>query len=234
MRTLSLVAVTVLASALLVAVPAKADDIPTSDGNTASGFTEGQSVSSALFAATNGTQAAPFSAACGSDSGAAGSTNCSATWIFNYTVPTGDTITGATLTIGIVDIDSKAAGDQVASFILDGADDLTGLLNTVANGLNGGVGSPNNQYNTLTISIPGTDLADLSGTSATFALTLASPGLGALGNSPSNGAGLVFSTLDITATPGSMPPPPPVPEPATWVFLLTGIAAIGAKALVSR
>lgn len=227
MRNLCVALAVILACALCVAAPAKADDISTSVGNTSSGFTVGQSVSSGLFTTTNGTQAAPFNALCGSDAPSMG-TSCSTSWTFDYTVPAGDTITGAIFTLGIEDIDSAASGNQVASFTLDGTDDLTGLLNTASEGLNGGAGAPNNQYDILTVIIPGSDLTALSDGSAVFALALAAPGLGVIGNSPSNGAGLVFSTLDITATPGSTPPPP-APEPATSALLLIGMAALAAK-----
>lgn len=223
MRTLSLAAVAVLAGALFVAVPARADDISTSIGT--QHFTDNTKVTSAAYLAADAGQTAPFNAFCGSDT----ASNCATSWNFTYTIPAGDTITGATLTLGILDIDSKATGNQVATFTLNGTDDLTGLLDTVSEAAS----SPNSFYNVLSITIPGLDLTDLSGGSATFALTLTGPGLGVLGTTPFNGAGLDFSTLDITATPGSTTPPP-VPEPATWVFLLTGIAAIGAKALVSR
>lgn len=233
MRFLSLAAALFLAYTLWVAAPALADDISTSLGNTASGFTEGQAVSSSLFTTTNGTQLAPFNAFCGSDSGNGGINNCSANWTFTYTVPAGDGITGATLSLGIVDIDSAASGDQVGSFALNGTDDLTSLLNAASEGLNGGTGSPNSKFNVLTITIPGADFADLSGGSATFSLTLAAPGLGALGNSPSNGAGLVFSSLDITATSGSTPPPP-APEPSILALLGFGLVALGAITKLSK
>jgi hypothetical protein len=216
-----------LACVLCFAGPAMADDVPTTLGQTT--LTPGTTVTSAAFATAAAGQPVPFNAACGSD----GLGNCSATWTFLYTLPAGDTITGATLTLGIVDIDSSAAGSQVGAFTLDGSDDLTALLNASSEGLNGGAGAPNNQYDILMITLPGTDLAGLSSGAATFALTLSGPGLGALGSSPFNGADLAFSTLDITATPGSTTPPP-TPEPATWALLLTGIAALATKALLSR
>ena len=216
-----------LACVLCFAGPAMADHVPTTLGQTT--LTPGTTVNSATFAAAAAGQPAPFNAACGSDP----FSNCSASWTFLYTLPAGDTITNATLSLGIVDIDSAAPGNQVGSFTLDGTDDLTVLLNAASNGLNGGAGAPNSQYDILMITLPSADLAGLSSGSATFALTLSGPGLGVLGTTPFNGADLAFSTLDITATEGSTPPPP-TPEPATWALLLTGIAALATKALLSR
>jgi hypothetical protein len=170
-------------------------------------------------------QPAPFNAFCGSDTVA--NDSCSASWTFTYMVPAGDDITSATLSLGIYDIDSAATGNQIASFTLDGTDDLTSLLNASSEGLNSGAGAPNNQYNILMITIPTADLAALDGGSATFALALQGPGLGTLGNTPSNGAGLDFSTLDMEAESGETPPP--VPEPPSWMLGLTGLLAIGVK-----
>jgi hypothetical protein len=134
------------------------------------------------------------------------------------------------LTLGIYDIDSAASGNQVASFFLDGTDDLTSLLNVQSEALNSNTGSANSFYNVLTITIPGADFADLTGGSATFALTLQGPGLGTLGSTTSNGAGLEFSTLNMEA----MGPMSPTPEPTTWVLFLGGIACFGIKLLLRK
>ncbi len=111
------------------------------------------------------------------------------------------------MTLGIWDIDSAAPGDQVASYTLTGGDDLTSLLNAVSEGLNSGAGSANNEYDVLTVNIPKHVLRAIGrGRHVPVTLMLAAPGLGALGNSPSNGAGLLFSTLDIqTAATSSVP-----------------------------
>ena len=228
MRTHHSAAAAALACALCFATAAKADTIDTSIGS--QHFTAGTKVTSAAYAAAVSGQPAPFNAFCGSDT----SSNCSTSWIFNYAIPSGDTITGATLTLGILDIDSAAAGNQVGSFTLNGSDNLTGLLNTASEGVEGGAGSPNSYYEVLSITIPGTDLTALLGGSATFALALSGPGLGVLGTTTFNGAGLDFSTLDITASAGSTPPPPPVPEPSAATLLVTGIVALSLRALVSR
>ncbi len=230
MRTLRLVAGLVLASAVCVAIPAKADTVITSNLGTQN-FTAGTKVASGTFLTAVAAQPAPFNAFCGSDI----ASNCSTSWTFNYVVPSGDTVTGATLSLGILDLDSAAAGDQIASFTLNGVDDLTSTINTVANGLDGGTGSPNSFYEVLTIIIPGADLADLGGNSATFALQTTGLGLGLLGATTFNGVGLDFSTLSLTVTPGTTTPPPPVPEPSSLALCLAGVAATGfAKVLLHR
>ena len=229
MRALSLAAVSILVGALSMVVPAKADDISTSIGNTSSGLTNGETgVSSLAYTTAVSGQPAPFNAFCGSISGG----DCTGvTWIFNYTVPPTDTITGATLTLGILDIESfYGTGNPVGSFTLDGSDNLTSLLNTAAVATN----SVSGEYNVLEITIPSSDFMDLSDNTATFDLTLSGPGHGALGLTSSHVSGLVYSTLDITATPGSSGPPPPVPEPSTSALLALGIAALATKAALSK
>lgn len=169
-------------------------------------------------------QPAPFNATptiCGSDT----ASNCSASWVFNYTVPSGDTIVAATLTLGIWDIDSAASGNQVASYSLDGSDDLTSLLNSASEGLNGGTGSANSYYNVLTITIPSSYFTDLNSGAATIALALQGPGLGVLGTTTDNGAGLVYSSLDMEAM-GAMGP---TPEPSTYLLLLAGLCCFALK-----
>lgn len=166
-------------------------------------------------------QPMPFNAFCGSDT----ASNCSATWTFSYVVPVGDTITSAIFTLGIYDIDSAATGTQVFSFTLNGSDDLRSLLNAASEGLNGGTGSLNSYYNVLTITVPEGDFVDLDGGAATFALALQGPGLGVLGNTTHNGAGLVFSSLDMEATG----PVAPIPEIPSWMLFLTGVLLVGIK-----
>ncbi|HME12023.1 MAG TPA: PEP-CTERM sorting domain-containing protein [Candidatus Acidoferrum sp.] len=221
MRIPYLLAGLVLACALPLA--ANADTVNTSIGT--QHFVDGSSVTSAAYTSAVAGQPAPFNAFCGSIS----SGDCTGiTWTFNYTVPAGDTITGATLSIGILNLQSSASANPVGSFTLDGTDVLTGLLNTAAVAAN----SIRNEYNVLQISIPGADFTDLSSGMATFSLTLSGPGLGVLGMTPSHTSGFDFSTLNITATPGTTPPP--VPEPATLALLLLGAAAFAAKVALSK
>lgn len=231
MRKLSLAVAAVLACVLWMAAPAMADDIPTSIGS--QHFTPGNTVTSAAFVAAVSSQPAPFNGFCGSNALA----NCSTAWTFMYPIPAGDTITAATLTLGILDIDSAAPGNQVGSFTLNGTDDLTALLNRVSEAADSG----RMVYDVLSITIPGADLTDLAGGSATFALTLSGPGLGVLGTTKFNGAGLDFSTLDITATPnssgggGNGGGTTSTPEPETWTLVLAGaVLLVCAKALYKR
>jgi hypothetical protein len=171
----------VLAFFVLALQPVNAQvPVDVSIGTAGGNFTVGSKLTVTGFNNEDGpsglNQPAPFNAFCGSDTVA--NDSCSASWTFTYMVPAGDDITSATLSLGIYDIDSAATGNQIASFTLDGTDDLTSLLNASSEGLNSGAGAPNNQYNILMITIPTADLAALDGGSATFALALQGPGLG--------------------------------------------------------
>jgi hypothetical protein len=223
----------VVACVLCAASPVMADDILASIGTQGS-FVSGQTTTSAAYLSAVAGQPAPFNAFCG----AITTTDCSTSWTFDYTIPAGDTITGATLTIGLLDLDSAATSDRVADLTINGDDDtdLTALLNAAANGLDGGAGSARNEYDVLEITIPGADLTDLSGGSATIALTLQGPGLGVLGTTAHDAVGLDFSSLDITATAGSSGGgTTPTPEAPTWAMLFAGIAVlVTTKGLVKR
>jgi PEP-CTERM motif len=229
MKKLPVIVLAALGVVLWCAQPTLADDITTTIGS--QHFTSGTTTTTGAFNTAVSGQAAPFNAYCGSDINA----NCSASWIFNYTIPAGDTITDATLTLGIYDIDSKASGNQIASFTLDGTDDLTALLNTASEGLNGGTGAINAEYDVLSITIPASDFTDLGSGIATFALALQGPGLGVLGNTADNGAGLDFSTLDITATPGSNGGgTTSTPEPSSLLLLGMGLLALGTRRFTTK
>jgi hypothetical protein len=152
---------------------------------------------------------APFNGFIGSDT----SSNFSASWTFDYSAIS-DTITSATLELGIYDIDSAAALDEVASYT-EGSVDLTSLLNSAANALNGSTGAKNNEYDLLTITLPSTTFADLATGTVDISLALQGPGLGTLGNTSFNGAGIDISTLTINTQETSS-----TPEPATLTLLL--------------
>jgi hypothetical protein len=187
-------------------------------------FTDGQVVGSAVFAAAVSGQPAPFDAIIGSD---ISSPNFSGAWTFHYTLGAGESITSASIAIGVWDGDSKAAGNQIGSFTLSNTVDLTSPLNAVFEGHGGATG----EYDVYSAAIPASAFASLAGGSATFSLALAAPGLGVLGATDFNGAGVDFSTLQlVTSTPAT------TPEPATWGMLAAGavLVAIGRRRLRRR
>ena len=203
---------------------ALANTITANLGNTGTSLVSGTTYTGSTVLAQQ-TGAAPFNASCGSDTGASGSTNCSTNWTFTYASLAGDTINSATISFGIYDIDSGAAGNQVANFNLTSGDSFTAALNALAEALNSNAGSKNSEYDVFTLTIPSTSFATLLTGSAQFNLALQAPGQGVLGTSPSNGGSLIFSSLSIDYTPGT--PPPTVPEPSSLMLLLGGITSIG-------
>jgi hypothetical protein len=207
-----------VAVVLLAASPWAKADIVVSLGNTNPGFANG-SIQNTAHA--NGAQVGsppPFNATCGTS--AIANASCMANWTFNYSVG-GQVVTGATLTLGIWGIDSSAAHDSVASYVL-GGDDLTALLNTAANAVNSGGGSLRNEYDVLSVTIPSTSFALLEGGAATIDLALQGPGLGILPTPPpSIAADLIYSTLDLQTAPNTA-----TPEPSLLPLLLGGLAAI--------
>jgi hypothetical protein len=182
-------------------------------------FADGTIVTSGDFYDAVSGQAAPFNDIIGSD---VEGDDFSASWTFSYGAFMASTITDATVTIGIWDHDSQASGNQVLTFMLTGASpqDLTVPLN-VAFESHGGA---NGEFNIYTVVIPSAAFSSLAGGSGTFLLTLQGPGLGILGETPFNGAGLAFSTLDIAT----------VPEPAGMLLVGLGFAALLGYARLRR
>ncbi|HEX6650909.1 MAG TPA: PEP-CTERM sorting domain-containing protein [Pyrinomonadaceae bacterium] len=175
---------------------------------------------------------APFATFCGSvnggDGGATG--NCDTSWTFVYVIPAGETITSATLTVALWDLDSRQAGNQVALYQINGGDVLTSALNTAAEALNGGTGAGNNEYDVFTFSL--TNFAALSGGSVTVHLTFAGPG-GTVFNDPTtnNAGAILYSTLSITTQPTDGTA---VPEPGTWLLFVSGISVLGGRRFLFR
>lgn len=142
--------------------------------------------------------------------------NFSASWTFSYAAQ--PSVLGASLTLGIYDHESSAAGNQVASFTLNGID-LTGSLNQVLESR----GGSSRQDNVYLLTLPSSTFATLGTGSATFSLLLQGPGLGVLGETTFNGAALDFSTLSVTT----------VPEPSTVILMSLGLAGLGIARRVS-
>lgn len=143
--------------------------------------------------------------------------NFSASWTFSY-APLSPVL-GASLTLGIYDHESAAAGNQVASFKLNGID-LTIELNSLFES-RGGASREDNVY---VLTLPGTTFASLGTGTAAFELSLQGPGLGLFGETPFNGAALDFSTLNVITRDVT---PTPVPEPASGALMsmaLLGLA----------
>ena len=211
----------VLASSIVVSVGNTAPTNPFAGGAPlVSGNTYGSAVISSNFVAPF------FTDFCGNDAGATPS-NCDKSWTFVYVIPAGETITSASLTVGLWDLDSNQAGNQIALYQVNGGDVLTAALNTAAEALNGGTGGVNTEYNVFTFSL--SNFAALSGGSATIHLTFQGPGGGLFGPTDTNGGAILFSTLNITTQSSS-----PVPEPGTWVLLASGISILAGRRRLLR
>jgi len=201
---------------------ATAATITTTLGNDAPGFADGSvpSLVPQLLTAQSG-QPAPFDAGKGSDL----FSNLSETWTFNYGA-IGDTISNASLTLGIADHDSAATGSQLALYEIDG-NSLTTQLDFA---FEAGGGSGDGEYNIYSLNLGPGIFADLADGMAIIDLVLAGPGLqtalfgGAISETNSNGAFLIFSTLTIETRDPTIPA---VPIPAAAPLFLSAIAAFG-------
>ena len=167
-----------LAATLLLALGATqvASAVVVSDslGNTAPGFNDGDIPDIFQLGAAQGGQLPPFDTSYGTDIALAGGTgtNFSKDWTHNYGAIAGSIIS-ASITIGIVDHDSSAAGSQLESFSVGGFDytsDLGTLFETAGHGEEA-------EYNVYTVSLGGAALfTSLANGSALISLALDGPG----------------------------------------------------------
>lgn len=180
------------------------------------------------------TSTAPFGSnnPCGADTNNASPGNCNTSWTFNYSAYT--SVTSASITLGLLGLDSANPGNQVASFMLTngGGFDFTAAFNLQSENSNvsgrgncvvNGVSLTNcPEYNIYQINITDPNaLGALVGGTATFHFTMAGPGTGPFGLTTYNGAILDFSELDITGTTA------PVPEPSSIVLLASAAGCAG-------
>jgi len=193
-----------LAAALLfAAAPAGALTVTLGEQD----FADGGEPGFAAYQAASAGEPAPFDDFIGSD----GSADFSASFSFNYAPAAYAT---AALTFGIIDHDSQAPGDEVASFLADGVD-LTAALNAAFNGAGGG----NGEYNIYTLDLAAL-LPQLADGAVTFALTLQ---IANVAEQSVNGAGLDFAQLYLSEPGGTA-----VSEPGTFALLGAGLAGLAA------
>ena len=199
-----------IAALLVGTIRADGDMVTTSLGNTSSGFSDGDTPFILLVAAAQSGQPAPFDQGYGIDPAGP---DFAVNWTFNYAAPAGP-ISGASITVGVLDHDSASPGSQLALFNVDGTN-VTPTLDTAFEAHGGASG----EYNVYTVPLPGSAFANLADGSAPVSLTLQGPveTIPLFGGDPVvedyNGAHILFSTLEITY----------VPEPATVVLLTMGV-----------
>jgi hypothetical protein len=194
-------------------------------------FTDQTQQNAGAFSTADTGELAPFNGvACGADASA----NCSTSWTFTYSLPVGETITGATFTLGIADLDTHATGNQIGTMTIGGID-IAGLMNTVAESIDpsvgicpGSPGGTNNCwgsiYRVLTITLPSTTFAQLATGTATVNFATSGPGWGVLGGvgTTFNGVNLDYSSLDISTSPVVA-----TPEPGSLFSMAAGLAGLG-------
>ncbi len=162
---------------------------------------------------------APFDVLSGRDS----MSNFSVRWSQAYS-PITDTITAATLQLGIFDVDGDIEGDQVGSFTLNGID-LTAALNAAVNAK---TFTGDSKYGIYDLNLSSGSFADLATGKLDFALTLSGPARNVLGRTNFNAGILDYSRLTVTSGVVTPPMQPAVPEPATWAMMLAGFGMMGA------
>jgi len=204
---------------LAIATGAHAAPVTITLGNPSPGFSDGDIPP--LIPDINNAQSgqpAPFDAGIGND--VLVGDGLSASWTFTYDSLV-EPVRSATLTLGIVDRDSAATGSQVSLFSVEGIN-LTASLDTAFEARGGADG----EYNVYTLTLPNSSFAALADGETLVQLALQGPGLvtplfplpgpNPPTDSVSNGAHLIYSTLEIT----------PVPLPAAFPLLASGLAIL--------
>jgi hypothetical protein len=206
--------------------PAAAAIMTSSLGNTASGFGDGSTPAAFLVGGAQAGQPSPFDTGYGTDGLFGG--NFAQTWSHTYAA-IANPILSASITIGIYDHDSAASGSQLSLFDIDGTDyttNLDSLFETAGDGAD-------LMYNEYTLSLGAGTFAALADGTALITLNLMGPGLVTPlfplpGPNPptettSNGANLIFSTLNIEYQDA----PSAVPIPAALPLFASALFAIG-------
>jgi hypothetical protein len=142
-------------------------------------------------------------------------------------IPAGQTITAASLTVGLWDLDSNQAGNQVGLYQVNGGDVLTSALSTAAEALNGGTGSVNAEYDVFTLAL--SNFGVLSGGNPTVHLAFQGPGGGLFGPTEFNSGAILFSTLNITTGTTAS-----VPEPGSWALLASVVGVLAGRRILVR
>jgi hypothetical protein len=174
-------------------------------------FADGAIVGSGTFIGAVSGQPAPFNTFAGGD---VAGPDFIAIWTLEFTPPA--TIQSAWVELGIYDHDTQASGNQVAEFAVSSI-----ALTAEASAVMEARGGASGEYNIYTIPLPSTVFPSLATGSATFSLILRAPGLGVLGETAGNGAGLDFVRLSVSDV---------IPEPSAGLLL----CAAGIGGLVRR
>lgn len=202
---------------------AQATVITSTLGNSTPGFSDGSTPAVFTVGGAQGGQPVPFDQGYGDD-GVFG-VNFNQSWTHSYGAIL-ETITMATITFGIYDHDSAASGNQLNSFTFEGAD-LTATLNPLFEAAGEGADM---QYDVYSLVLPNSTFAGLADGLAAGALSLQAPSLvfnlfplpgSVIENATSNGANLIFSTLQITTQSAT------VPEPSVLALSLLGLGMLG-------
>lgn len=216
---------------LFLSLSTHAAIITSSVGNTTSGYADGDIVDVWDLAGIQGGQIAPFDQSYGLDIDlfGPGADPGLLSWDFTSLLLITDPIISATLSIGLIDIDSIATGSQLDQFLIDGIDKTTELNDQFEL-----KASVSDEFNIFTIDLGPSFFASLADGSFSAGIDIGGKGSvfnlfpfpGGDEDTDFNGINLVFSTLTIET--GITPPPPnpkPVPEPSTLVFFAFALLA---------